>query len=79
MKYQIRVRNESGDDFGRHTFPAKPTDDELRAFLFELSPGDFVDGSRGPGEFGSYLHVEEVTPRVAKPRRVAAKKEKRHG
>lgn len=65
-KYRIHVRNESGDDLGRHTFPKKPTDGELKAFLLGLSPCDFVEGSIGPGEFGSYLHVEEVDPK-AKP------------
>lgn len=57
LVYKIRVRNESGDDLGCHTFQTKPTDAELKAFLLELSPGDFVPETTGPGEFGSFLHV----------------------
>lgn len=59
-KYTIHVTNESDDDFGRHSFDSEPTEKELKKFLKRLSPGDWVPESRGPGVFGSYLHVEEV-------------------
>lgn len=59
-KYTIHVTNESGDDFGCHDFDSKPSQQDLKEFLEKLSPGDWVAESRGPGVFGSYLHVDEV-------------------
>lgn len=60
--YVIRVTNESGDDFGEHTFSSKPSDEKLEARLREIGPGDWDYGD-GPGEFGSYLHVEHIGER----------------
>lgn len=65
-EYVIRVSNESGDDFGEHTFPSKPSDDKLEERLRKISPGDWdVYGENtGPGFRGSYMHVTHVVGRA---------------
>lgn len=62
--WSIGVKSESGDDFGSHIFNHNPTDDEIEAFLRDLSPCDWPDDGDqtqdcdGPGFRGSYLHVD---------------------
>jgi len=74
--YTIRITSESCDDYGVHSFPEKPSDQELRAYLRKVCPGDIdeeLDEDSGPGIFGSYLYIEEVAVSEARvPRKSVA-------
>ena len=64
------VSSESGDDYGPFLFDRKPTDAELEYWLREFCPGEWDDAededNRGPGIFGSYLHVDMSEQTVVK-------------
>lgn len=54
----VRIKSESGDDYGAVVFDFEPTDEQLRIFCLETYPGDFdPDEPDGPGNWGSYLHI----------------------
>jgi hypothetical protein len=59
--YEVRVKSESGDDYGSFLFDGKPNDDQLEKVLRENCPGEW-DGAEdpdehGPGFRGSYLWI----------------------
>lgn len=55
--YILLVKSESGDDYGPWLFTHKPTDKELKQFLKRECGWEF-ENNRGPGEWGSYLHID---------------------
>jgi len=62
--WAVSVSSESGDDYGPFLFDKKPNDKQLEYWLRELCPGEWDDADaededdRGPGVFGSYLHID---------------------
>ncbi|HEY5267674.1 MAG TPA: hypothetical protein VII94_00900 [Candidatus Saccharimonadales bacterium] len=53
----ITGRSESGDDYGPWVFDRAPSDEQLESFLREECAGDFCEDDKGPGIFGSYVHI----------------------
>lgn len=59
MKIAIVVaKGESGDDYGPWAFAKKPSASKLEKFLREQCEQEFTDDNDGPGEYGSYLHIQ---------------------
>lgn len=60
----VTAMSESSDHYGPWVFAKKPTDEQLKEFCKENCPGEFdccdgEDEMDGPGNWGSYLHVDE--------------------
>lgn len=62
----VSVESESCDNYGPLLFASKPTEEQLKQYIFNLCPYEFPDGwpniteddwGYGPGEWGSQLHV----------------------
>jgi hypothetical protein len=58
--YSITIKSESGDDYGAFVFNRKPSEEELKKWLFAEFEGsyDLGDGDEGPGIFDTFLHIE---------------------
>lgn len=54
--------SESGDDYGPEIYKFEPTDDVLRALVFEWD-GD-AESPNGPGDYGSYVYLDTQRLRV---------------
>lgn len=62
--YITTATSKSGDDYGPITLIKKPSDKELEKIWRQAAPQEFVEESDGPGNWGSYLHVELVESEV---------------
>lgn len=52
----VTAKSESGDDYGPWVFSEKPTEARLKRLV--RTQGEDGEDCDGPGDFGSYLHVD---------------------